>query len=127
MNGNEPWSFAASTAFSLFGLLYVAIPVIVLLGAAWFAARTSRHLFWAIVCGGTAAVVGLFSAIAGLATVAGLSGEGPLFIDRYLPVAANLGACLGAAVGVAAFAGVRAATYALRRRGSGASNPGPTP
>jgi hypothetical protein len=77
MNGNESWPFAASTAFSLFGLLYVAIPVIVLLVTAWFAARTSRQLLWAIVCGGTAAVLGLFAAISVLAAVADLSGEHP--------------------------------------------------
>ena len=128
MNGNESWPFAASTAFSLFGLLYVAIPVIVLLVAARFAARTSRQLFWAIVCGATAAVLGLFAAVSTLAAAAHLSGEfAQVLIDRHLAFAANVGACLGSAVGVAAFVAVRAAIHALARRRSRTSPPRPTP
>ena len=128
MNGNDYWPFAASTVFSAFGLFYVAVPVFVLLVAAWFASWRSGRLVWAIVCGATAAVLGLFAAIPGLATVACLLGERPqVLIDRHLALAANVGACLGVGVGVAAFAGVRAVARALSRRRFRTANSRPTP
>jgi len=43
MNGNDYVPFAASTVFSLFGRFYVAVPVFVLLVAAWFASWRSDN------------------------------------------------------------------------------------
>ena len=110
MGAYGSWLFAASTVFSLFGLVYVAIPVVVLVVGAWLVSRRSGRPFWAIVSAATAAVVGLF-------VMAWISGERrEVLTDEQLAVAANAAACLGAAFGVAAFAGFRAAARAIAGR-----------
>lgn len=121
MNGCEFWLLAASNVFSAFGLLYVAIPVALLLVAAWLVSRWSGSCFWPLVFGAVAVII----AVAVVACVSARSPDG--LVDRNLPVAVNAAACVGAVSGVTACAGLRAVTHALAGGRSEAVRGGPVP
>jgi uncharacterized membrane protein YeaQ/YmgE (transglycosylase-associated protein family) len=109
MNEYGSLPLGASTAFSIWGLLYVAIPVLVLLFAAWFVSRGKVHSLWPIVCGAIGASVGIV-------LMASMSDQHPNgLLDRNLALSVNLSACLGAVLGVAALAAWRAAVSAIVR------------
>ena len=107
MNESLCMPLAASRAFSPFGLVYVAIPVIVLLVAAGLASRQSGRPFWPIVCGAASAIVAVV-------LVVFISAQHPNgVLDRNLAVAADSAACLGAVLGAVAFRGLRRAGLAI--------------
>ena len=110
MNEYGSLPLGASTAFSFWGLLYVAIPVVVLLFAAWLVSRGKAHPLWPIVCGAMGGSVGIV-------LMAYISDQHPNgLLDRNLALSVNLSACLGAVTGVAALAALRTAVGVFLRR-----------
>ena len=118
MTGSLCTPLAASNAFSLLGLAYVAIPVIVLLASATFCSRRSRRPFGPIVFGAATAIVAMV-------LVGFISAKHPNgVLDRNLAAAANLAACIGALLGVAGFCGLRRAGLAIRKHRSDIADAG---
>lgn len=87
---------AASSAFSSFGWVYMAIPVLVLLAAAILCSTPTCRTFWLFVSGAAAGIAAL------ILVVVLAENTGPK-VDKWIPLAANVAVCFGAVAGVLFF------------------------
>jgi hypothetical protein len=89
--------FAASSVFSLFGLIYFGVPILVLLTSAICLSTRTCRTFWLLVSGAVSAIVAIFI------VTAYYENRGSELSDGQPALLANISVCVGAVIGVACF------------------------